>query len=206
MSSVFIITSMLKPTTTPLSYTPTRSVYTYEQRLEQTLKSVQSIRERVPSARIVLVEGSADADTSSLGVETYRVRDNRAAHNSPAKGAAEVYSIFEYLHDSPPSEEHIFKLSGRYWLDERFDLEEYMIPCDVCHRGENGYASTVLYKIYRDNLAVYLQSCQRTIHDPAISAGALGIEYKQLNYGNFYNIPVLGVCGNVSVDGTFYRA
>ena len=43
MKNLVIITSVLNISNNPLSYTPTRSVYSYEERLEQTFKTIDSL-------------------------------------------------------------------------------------------------------------------------------------------------------------------
>lgn len=53
-----LITSVIDTPQIPLSYTPTRSAFTKEERYEQTKKSIQSIRTYLPNSKILLIECS----------------------------------------------------------------------------------------------------------------------------------------------------
>ena len=48
MINLILITSVICITNKPLSYTKTRSVFTHEERFEQTLKTIQTIRDKIP--------------------------------------------------------------------------------------------------------------------------------------------------------------
>ncbi len=56
--NVFCITSVIHTSTNPLSYTNTRSIYTPSQRLSQTLETISSIRNNIPGAYILVIEGN----------------------------------------------------------------------------------------------------------------------------------------------------
>ena len=44
MKDCIIITSVVQTTNKPLSYSETRSIYSHQQRFEQTLETIESIR------------------------------------------------------------------------------------------------------------------------------------------------------------------
>jgi hypothetical protein len=54
MNSITLIPSVIMTPNTPLSYTNTRSVYSREERFEQTKLSISSAREKIPGTRILL--------------------------------------------------------------------------------------------------------------------------------------------------------
>ena len=54
MNNLVLITSVIKTPNKPLSYINTRSIYTHEERFEQTKKTIQSIREKIPNVRYLL--------------------------------------------------------------------------------------------------------------------------------------------------------
>ena len=45
--NLIIVTSVINTINEPLSYTETRSVFTAEQRFEQTIKSIESIKKNI---------------------------------------------------------------------------------------------------------------------------------------------------------------
>ena len=55
---IFLITSTIRFSENPLSYSHSRSVFSAEERLEQTLHSIKSIRTNIPDAIIILLENS----------------------------------------------------------------------------------------------------------------------------------------------------
>jgi hypothetical protein len=55
---VVLITSVLNTGTHKWSYTNTRSVFTCEERFEQSRKSIQSVRTQMPHAKVLYVECS----------------------------------------------------------------------------------------------------------------------------------------------------
>ena len=58
MINLVLITSIIATPNIPLSYTPTRSVFTHNERFEQTKYTIQSIKEKIPNAKIFIVECS----------------------------------------------------------------------------------------------------------------------------------------------------
>ena len=58
MINLVLITSVICIENTPLSYTNIRSVYSHNERFEQTKKTIQTIREKIPNSKILIVECS----------------------------------------------------------------------------------------------------------------------------------------------------
>ena len=58
MKNITLITSIIDTPNLPLSYTNCRSVFTKQQRFEQTQNTIASIREKIPDNKIILIECS----------------------------------------------------------------------------------------------------------------------------------------------------
>ena len=58
MANLTLITSIINTPNTPLSYTNVRSIYTKDERFEQTKKTIQTVKEKIPNAKIFIVECS----------------------------------------------------------------------------------------------------------------------------------------------------
>ena len=58
MNNLVLITSIIKTPDIPLSYTSTRSVFRHDERFNQTKKTIQTIREKIPNSKILIVECS----------------------------------------------------------------------------------------------------------------------------------------------------
>jgi hypothetical protein len=130
---VFIMPSVIYFSGGPLSYSETRSIYSPEQRAVQTKNGIDSIREKIPTAKIVLSEVGLKKD---LPLSLEKLADKyvyggantavRRAVDSPNKGHGEAVALI--LADKAIrsfSGQYFFKLSGRYKLNEKFDLTKW---------------------------------------------------------------------------------
>jgi hypothetical protein len=152
---VFLVTSTIAPSESPLAALPRRSSFSADERLDQTLGSIASIRAKVPGALIVLLENS-DLSAAHTRVLQNAVdwlvlfdRDPRSIffRDHSNRGVGEAYML-RSIHDVLRSFDYrlLFKLSGRYRLSERFSLDRF--PQDrfgFLHR--DGVASTRLYSV-----------------------------------------------------------
>ena len=212
-ANVFLVTSTIRATTRPLSYSSTRSVYSAEERLSQTLRTIQSVREKAPNSAIVLLENSdlAAGETETLQhlvdwfVPFALDPVSRRLRDGPYKGAAELYMLvaLEQLL-RPFSYERIFKLSGRYWLSDDFCLDEFP-------RGQFGFLSrdsarsTRLYSVPKRLERMYFDELRRVLRladrGKTIEAEIL----RRVPAHEIVSMPRLGVCGYLAVNGEFLQ-
>ena len=54
MDNLVLITSVINTPNTPLSYTNTRSVFSRQDRFEQTKKTIKSVREKLSNSKIII--------------------------------------------------------------------------------------------------------------------------------------------------------
>lgn len=130
---MFLITSVIVPTHRPLDYTSVRSVFSSEQRLEQTILSIESVR-KYTDEKITLVECSnhigSNFDISVLKslvdvfIDLSPDPTILSVCNSPNKSWAEIKMIDRVIPQLPPHE-RIYKLSGRYCLRDQFDIGKF---------------------------------------------------------------------------------
>lgn len=138
MKSAFVVTSAIRSEL---------GVFGYAQRLNQTLATLVSIRQRVPDARIALLEMSIeplDDETSDqlCGLVDWYVTLSHPLLDSirPAvlglhhvKHVTELTCLREFLAHAERTRllagiDRVFKLSGRYWLTDDFSLERFDVP------------------------------------------------------------------------------
>lgn len=120
-------------------------IYTTEQRMSQTLDTIQSIRKHIPGARIFLLEMAglplSEQQKSVLTTSVEHVFDytsdpavtglfNSTDNWDVVKNVTEVMcfkSALKTLVDTQVAEEfdRLFKISGRYTLTDQFDLSYY---------------------------------------------------------------------------------
>ncbi len=155
----FIITSVIYPKQKALSYAKTRSVYSPEERALQTLKTIASIKERAPAAKIVLIESGLQKSLPfNLENEVQKyvyVGDNffvRRACDSRFKSLGEAMMILIGMKNIELRADLYFKISGRYFLDENFNLNAWRTEYFRFFYIRPDYISTRLYSFGKSML------------------------------------------------------
>jgi hypothetical protein len=130
-----LITSIIKPPKTALSYWHTRSIYSDETRLEQVKNTIETVREKIPRNKIILVECSPLSPEETLYFETntdyfinlYDDIEERCNIYSPSKALGEgtmTKAAFKYVFENNILYDYFFKITGRYWLNINFDINK----------------------------------------------------------------------------------
>lgn len=166
MNDLVLITSVINTGTKEWSYSSIRSVYTPEERYTQTLYTIESVRRYFPSSKIFLVESS---QISEIYTRTFLEKTDfylnlneydyvrKACLESKMKGygeATQTKYALEYLEVHKIQFKRVFKLSGRYFLTElfnpdNFSNEQYTFKKRL-HTYDNSIViSTVLYSVPR---------------------------------------------------------
>lgn len=210
---VFLITSTIRPSKGSLSYTPIRSVYSVEERVEQTLRSIASVRAKVPDVLIVLLENSAlsseETRTFQQAVDWFVsfARDARSnkLRDGLFKGAAETYMLlwiqsiicrFDY--------EVMFKLSGRYWLSESFSLQSFSREkLGFLWRGDSrsGSYSARLYSVPKSLEAIYHKQLTKTFRQAQMGVSIEATILNGVSHSQIDLLDRLGVCGYIAPTG-----
>lgn len=142
MKTTFIVTSAIH----------TRfGIYSYQQRLEQTLQTIQCLRDRVPGCKIVINEVSGSGcspetedalmNVVDVFLDFTKNTDVQFIYSAPqwfnnwdiVKNLTELTTFpqsLKTLWDAGEiqDQDRIFKMSGRYLLNEKFDLSVYEQP------------------------------------------------------------------------------
>jgi len=221
---IFIITSVINTGNTPWSYTGMRSCYTKEERLGQTLNTINSIRKLNDNSLILLVECS-DIDESITNIlkssvdffiQTYDNPDVRyACVDTNKKGFGEVMKLEQackFIKNNYIKFNRLFKISGRYYLNESFNKNNYDTNDKFTFKmyGPDS-GSTVLYSVPFLQFESYIENiiklCNYYLNNPPT-----GLETIVPNICQPRNeIETLGVSGYVGVlddngKSSFYTA
>lgn len=204
--NLVIVTSVINISSNPLDYTKTRSVYSAQERYDQTLKTLQSLS-AIPDKHVLFIETSELTAEQEVEIKKYAnfytntvdVEDVRNIINGQYKASAESTQILEGLKILDLSKyENIFKISGRYWLDQNFNFENYNNENNIFLEGPNQTAlATVMYKIHKNHLDLY----NNTLNFCKTSQGMLETDFITFFRNKYLATNKLGVSGNVSVDG-----
>jgi len=213
-----------------------------EDRLNQTLQTIETVREKVPNSTVLLVECSefkleekyrkmlikssdiflecCDDDSLKRTYENLHSNPNQFDFGKSILESIGMRNAFEKIITDKIFLYHhrIFKLTGRYYLNENFDINDYRSRClmnyyvfNVCKfnnknleyfkdlMGIDGqvttglwsFCSTLIYEIYE----TYQKSIQYM--DWVLSIGnSIDIErclYKFIDEKNIVNMKVLGI-------------
>jgi hypothetical protein len=149
---LFIVSSAIYITSKPLCYSPDRSAFNAEERAQQTLKTIESIRTTVPNAKILLIEMGLIKNlpyNMENMVDKYLYlgdkKEIREAADGPFKGLGEAMGL--YLANESISSfnaDYYFKISGRYYLNKEFNINNW-IADGYTGRDYYGGLFTVLY-------------------------------------------------------------
>lgn len=213
--TLVLVPSVIIPTDNPLSYTPTRSIYTSEDRLHQTVKTLQTVREKIPGAHLVVLECS-DLPVYYVKVlieqcdQFVNYNSNpgvrEAVCNSPFKGYGEVRALLEYLMEEISDDlpyDAIFKISGRYCLNDNFDLTVFTPGRNCIHvHHDHGIGATTLYKMRSKD--EFVDALTASVPELLQGKGIEQVFFRKVK--DYLDVPTLGVEGYVSVSGDFYQA
>lgn len=140
MKTAFIITSAIDVNNAyPLTYSRTRSYFSAEQRLKQTLVTIESINKvALHEIAIYLIDASANPDynltlLSQSNVKIINVHGafphlHREVTTHPHKTRCECLVLSEFMSmyaDELSQFDQIFKISGRYFFDSTFTLPQH---------------------------------------------------------------------------------
>ncbi len=216
-----------------------RSVYSTEDRFNQTLETIKSVRKYAPGAKCFLFENSRltknqqDRLVRITGSEESNLdRADRVILSSDCpvasffrdgqnKSLGEIYSLIKFIinvvGDGKIQFRRLFKLSGRYRLNSKFDSNAFpvegMCGFRVLDPSVPDYPffhfSTVLYSVPKDYISRYLSVlCDillcMNIRQLNLEKRMVDVEtglYDRIPSERIKEIGLLGVEGNVSCSG-----
>ena len=154
MKDCIIITSIVEITNAPFSYSNVRSVYSHEERFNQTIETIESIRKYLPDVDIILVECSPESDYMThlkhkvdIFLNTYPDDIIRNGYNKGVCEANLMLHIFNKI--DLTCYRNIFKMTGRYVLTENFNKDVWIhdgpVGCETYGYGPLSL-HTFLYK------------------------------------------------------------
>lgn len=165
LKNLVLITSIIYTPNKPLSYIKIRSVFTPIERFEQTKKTIQTIKEKIPNVEILMVECS---NLTKEQTEYFTKECNYFINliNNP-EHVINIYSIskshgegtmtkvaLEYIKMNNIDFDNFFKITGRYWLSNDFNYKNFENTNIVIRYIQKNINNTCtsLYKLNKNNL------------------------------------------------------
>lgn len=216
--NLVLITSVIHTVNAPLSYSDSRSVYKHSTRLEQTIKTIESVIKYIPDPYIVLIEGS---DLTSEEEKTLINSGLNKIHkvspqikeliNSPHKSVGEVNILLDYLKTMDGNEHYktISKISGRYYLTDKFKWNKYPIDKALYQCDSDKWCNTRYYRFPMKYYHLFIKRLQNALETKSFIDGLDCVE--TFNMFSFFPESVrlmrnkdemLGVKGNDSAAGS----
>ena len=206
MKNLIIITSVINISDKPLNYTNTRSVYSIQERYEQSLKSIDSCK-LIKDSEILFVETSdipCDMEDRIKSLVDYYInfKDDEKIQNiinNPIKGKAEATQIWNGLkHVNINDYDNIIKISGRYWLNDSFLYSNYDNDENIFKEGPNKIAlGTAMYKVNKKSYKKYIKCIEYCMN----SNGQLEKDFVKYFKNDYVTYNKIGLSGHVSVNG-----
>lgn len=189
-----------------------RSVFSPEQRAQQTRATAESVRAKLPGARIVLIESGLRRDepggVPALVDQYVYLGDRffaRRACDSENTGLGEIVSLILGSRHLAGAADYFIKLSGRYRLSERFDPARWDLD-KICvkKQGKNDKdMSTRLYGIPARYFSAWRAALWKSL--PFMVAGRnRSLEHilpKFLPHEGVCEVRPIGVCGPIARVG-----
>ena len=219
--NLVLVTSVINTPNNPLSYSKTRSVFNREERFSQTKKTINSIREKIPNAKIMIVECTNFNDDEKNYFEEncdyiLNLWERKSIHkyifgSSKALGEGTMtIEALRWLVDQKLSCINLFKISGRYWLNESFDYENFNNNNLIFKKIKNNINNifTALFKIPYNLIALLLEYLENNIELMKKKIGyevLFGYFLKEKLYENTTFVNPIGLQGYVTVCGSLYN-
>jgi len=219
MKNLVLITSVICIENKPLSYTNVRSIYSHQERFDQTKKTIQTIREKIPNAKIFVVECSnLNQDISNYLIqnsdyflnlyEYEKIRNNTTSiSKSLGEGTMTICAI-NYIKNNNIEYDNFFKITGRYWLSENFVYNNFINNDIQIHYINNDINNvcTSLYKLHKINIDEFIDFLNRNLQ---LMYQCIGYEVlfamflKEVKSNNIIHLNKIGVNGYISVSHDF---
>lgn len=218
MKPLILITSVINTPNTSLSYCSNRSVYTREERFEQTKKTIETIRLKIPDCNIFIVECSDFTENEKDYFENtceyiMNLWKHKELHKdifgiSKALGEGTMtIKALEYIIENNISYNNLIKISGRYWLTDKFSYEIFNNNNMIFKKinGNDDNILTLFYKIPKEYVKILYDFLRNHIDDMKKCIGfevLFALFTKQFDNINYINN--IGVAGMVSVTANEY--
>ena len=220
MNNLVLITSVINPPNTPLSYSNIRSVFTRQERFEQTKKTIQSIKEKIPNYKIMIVECTdfTKEEKDYFDKECdyiLNLWDRKEVHKkifglskSLGEGTMTIEAL-NYIQKNEIQFNNLFKICGRYWLNEKFDYNNFN-NTNLIFKKINGNINNIFTSFYKipsdkvNKLLNFLKDNEISMERRIGYEVLFGYYLKYIKYENIVFIDKIGYEGQVTVCGSNY--
>ena len=170
MNNLVVITSVINTCNKPLSYINKRSIYSRDERFEQTKKTILSVRGKIPNCKLLLVECSNLPENITMYLQensdyfinyydNLSIRENVESKSKSLGENTLIINAIHYLKSNNIQYDNFFKISGRYWLSNNYNYANFannQIVATYIDSADNN-AITSLFKIPKNSIEEYME-------------------------------------------------
>jgi hypothetical protein len=216
--NIVIITSVINCVDKPLSYYHKRSIFDINERYKHTLKSIETIKKYIINVDILFCECSNLSNNTEIEENIknnvdyyYNFYDNEEIRNnvnSELKGLGEASILLEGLNklDNITNKyRNIFKLSGRYFLNNNFNYEIFNNNLNIFTTWDNSKCSycTIFYKINVEYIKYYKNILINSI-DELINKNSIEICMYKYFTENINIVDKINISGYLATEGYLF--
>lgn len=218
--NVIVLTSIINIPDKPFSYTPIRSKYSRDERFEQTKYTIKTLKNKIPDSKIFLIECSDLNDEENeyikenvdFFVNLYGNAELETLIFGISKSIGEntlLLNAIKYLEENNIKYENFYKISGRYWLTDNFNYENFnndKISYASSKTNEND-VYTSFYKLNIKHIATYVKFIieNMSLLEKCICAEIFfGIFLSTVDDSEKNKIPFVGVAGYIAVWDNYF--
>jgi len=219
--NVVYISSKIYVSNVPFNYINTRSIFTPDERFEQTVKTIESIRKYIPNSYIILFDNSKFIDQKlpllSNMVDLFiNITDDELINYYTDENVTKWKSVIvqmqttlNYLKTNMIDLKinQFFNISGRYTINETFNYDYYDNEDNIFKKNNSVsdrlYYYTSFFKISSSKFAKFCEIIQELYNDMSIGDqyGNTDLEVLlplRLNF-DFLRSENLGITQNIAV-------
>jgi hypothetical protein len=171
MKDCIIITSVVQTTDKPLTWSKSRSIYSHQQRFEQTLETIESVRKNMPDIHILLIECSPPSEWMDIlksKVDQFiNLEFNEIVNNGLEKGLGEKTLVLHALSNLKEEYANVYKITGRYMLIDNwhFNISKWtktdeLTFCKTHCYGPKDGIHTFFYRIPNSKLSLFKEALE----------------------------------------------
>lgn len=219
--NVVIVTSKIYTSSKPFSYAPNRSMYSKDERYNQVIVTIDTIRKHIPDSFILLYDNSifTDNEFQSLNnvVDCFINHHNDEIINDLTNNCihklygeiSQTYKMLDYLRKyyQNMNIKNLFKITGRYKINETFNYTQYENENEMIFKRnkdvvDRAYYFTCFYKIGGKKIDYFYQIMEELFEDiqnEAYEYEDYEVVLPMLLYNQFKCVEHLGVTQDIAV-------
>jgi len=221
--NIVLITSKIHVSNNKFSYIDNRSIYSSEERFNQTFQTIVSIKKFIPNPYIILFDNSIFTnehyDFLNNNVDKFiNIIDdtllNFYTNNYEYKAFSEISqqisfydTFFKYVNIN--SFNHFFKISGRYLINNSFDYNQFDNEDIIFKKNNNikdkDYYYTCFYKLNSNSITEYFNNLKELIKNKELyenSYSDLEVILPKLFENKMKSVNKLGITQRIAIVNT----